>query len=165
MGHETEKHWKHKDLDCVVIFTDMGHRCGYVGVQKPHVLFGLEYSKHSDKLGEALAVAKKGEIGKRGLIPLMCTDGETASPEIVFDVHGGLTFSGDGSDSYPIKTLKKRWWFGYDCAHSGDAKDLNEIKDTNMRETFSRFNDGVVRSLDYCIAECESLASQIAAIV
>jgi len=59
-------------------------------------------------------------------------------------VHGGLTFSGQlPKDIDP--TLS--YWLGYDCAHSCDR---------------SRFNpQGIERTLDYCIEECEHLASQI----
>ena len=39
-----ESDFIHKELRCVVVFTRMGHRCGYVGVPKEHILYGKSYS-------------------------------------------------------------------------------------------------------------------------
>ena len=36
---------KYKGLRIVVKTTDMGHRCGYVGVPKGHPLYGMNYDK------------------------------------------------------------------------------------------------------------------------
>lgn len=63
---------------------------------------------------------------------------------MIVSVHGGLTFCGDNS---LLDEEKEFWWFGYDCAHSGDKTKYN--------------SDGVVRTLEYCIEECESLSEQI----
>jgi hypothetical protein len=85
----------------------------------------------------------------------MCAaaDLEKATPELVFDVHGGLTYSGSGENSYPLPG-KDLWWFGFDCAHSGDG---------SMDERLT-FSDGPVRSQEYVESECESLAKQLAEI-
>lgn len=61
------------------------------------------------------------------------------------DVHGSLTYS-DNSSEYPIKN-SGLWWFGFDCAHYNDMTLWN--------------SSGVHRSLEFCVAECESLALQI----
>jgi hypothetical protein len=45
--------------------------------------------------------------------------------EIDIDVHGGLTYAGD--DNYPVES--DLWWIGFDCAHSGDGKDFELIKE------------------------------------
>lgn len=74
------------------------------------------------------------------------------------DVHGGLTYSRDEEDGLR--------WYGYDCAHLGDARDVN-LMDAEHKEIFEKyhfdFNDGTdtVKSLDYCIEQCESLATQL----
>lgn len=63
----------------------------------------------------------------------------------IFDqigVHGGLTFS-----DYFLSISNDLWWFGYDCSHSNDYSKLNP--------------GGVKRTLEYCIEECEHLASQL----
>jgi hypothetical protein len=70
---------------------------------------------------------------------------------IDIDVHGGITFSESG-DKYPVEN-DGLYWFGFDCAHSGDAT-----------KYFRQPND-VMRSLDYCVGECESLARQLAIVV
>jgi len=105
-------------LRAIVIFGRLGFHCGYVGVPSSHPLFGVKYSEPSQRYGKA--------------------------PEDMFDVHGGLTYSG-GEDDFPVES--DLWWFGYDCGHLGDVSDI--------------CSEGVFRDLDYCKAECESLAKQI----
>lgn len=111
-----EKDWiTASGLRAVVIMTMMGHRCGYVGVDKSHALYGVSY----DKLYE---------LG------------------VYIEVHGGITYS-DFSSSYPVES--DLYWFGFDCAHVGDKT-----------SGFS-FPGDVLRSLDYCIGECEAMAYQL----
>ena len=45
---KVEKDFEHNGHRCVVIFTDMGHRCGYVGVPKWHPLYGKGYDDYLD---------------------------------------------------------------------------------------------------------------------
>jgi hypothetical protein len=70
-------------------------------------------------------------------------------------VHGGLTYAG-GNDSYPVES--SLWWFGYDCAHLGDLTPIEPIPHLN---DYYFGIDGYERSLEYCIHECESLATQL----
>lgn len=126
--NEIKKDWvTESGLRAVILFVSDSHHCGYIEVPKNHPLFGKEYSESCDSLTEG------------------------GPPESVFDVHGGITYSGGGEDSsYPVES--DGWWFGYDCAHAGDKK-------------FSRFDSsGVFRDVNYCVNECESLAKQIAVI-
>lgn len=103
----------------VTIMTRMGHRCGYVGINGDHPLFGVEYSSpiksKSKKDIEGLP------IGDRGIIPIFCASlsGDSVSPELYFDVHGSITYS--GGEDYPVKTTQKTWWYGFDCAHCDDT--------------------------------------------
>lgn len=154
MSFKVERDWTtHAGFRAVVIMGGMGHRCGYVGVPSGHPLHGVSYSAHCD----ALTFPATESLGKRGIIPVFCSDGETASPEIVFDVHGGITYSG-GKDTYPVES--DLWWFGYDCGHAGDAPSPEFVAERSER--WGRiFSDGIHRSLDYCSSECESLAAQI----
>jgi hypothetical protein len=70
------------------------------------------------------------------------------------DVHGGLTYARTEEDGLR--------WYGYDCAHLGDARDINLMDDQHKAVFTNLWDDeGVVRSLDYCISECESLATQL----
>lgn len=41
--HIVEKEFEHKGLKCVITFSYMGHRCGYVGVPKEHPLYNQDY--------------------------------------------------------------------------------------------------------------------------
>ena len=77
------------------------------------------------------------------------------------DVHGGLTFAG-GNGKYPVEAADL-WWFGYDCAHLGDARDpeLMAPEYKSISALSLRFEGDVIRSLDFCIDECESLATQL----
>ncbi len=71
--------------------------------------------------------------------------------ELDVEVHGGLTF-GNGAK------------FGFDCAHFYDAKDPELMSDEYRKiyETWPRFDEGgTVRTLEFCVAECERLAAQL----
>lgn len=162
MSYAIERDWQTEaGFRAVVMLTDMGHRCGYVGVPKGHPLYGVGYSEETTALRP---VAGDEPIGKRGIIPLLCaagTGGLKASPEIVFDVHGGLTFASDGGErNYPVAS--DLWWFGYDCAHAGDGKEQAYIdaQPENLRRLYRNHDGDVVRTLGYCVDECESLARQ-----
>lgn len=131
-------------LRAIVLLTRLGHRCGYVGVPKAHPLHGAPY----DAPCAALApIADDTPIGKRGLLTvfgLACNDTQDRrrTPAVVFDVHGGLTYSG-GDRGYPV--VGDEWWLGFDCAHADDDP---------------RFG-GTPKTVEYVTAECELLASQI----
>lgn len=157
-----EKEFEHQGYKCVVIMTDMGHRCGYVGIPKKHPLYGVYGSEeHKSLPAEDL---QQQEVGKRGIIPLVCfgakEDKVYASPDVYFDVHGGITFSDGGLRALP--DVKDLWWFGFDCAHAGDAPDLNKMN-PKLREVYEKFpsKTDVVRTLKYCIQECKNLADQL----
>ena len=66
-------------------------------------------------------------------------------PDELISVHGGVTFSEDKlyTDNEALN-LEGMWWFGYDCMHGGDSP--------------------FIQDLDYCVAECESMASQLSAL-
>lgn len=155
-----EKDWTTKaGLRAVVLMTSMGHRCGYVGVPVGHPLHGIEYSQPT----EALAPPADDEpVGKRGAISILiaATDPDRLqSPEIVFNVHGGLTYSNNHAD-YPAQS-GGLWWFGYDCAHHGDARSDDYIASIPEEKRWLYQDGGEHRALAYCEAECESLAEQI----
>lgn len=117
---------------------------GYVEVPKGHVMHGVGYSQQIEPLIEAI----KGEVpvGSKGIL-LAVTAGVgalpnqtlRASPDVVFDVHGGLTYAGAGG-KYPAEG-GDGWWFGFDTNH---------------------YQDGPFeQSESYTAAECERLAEQI----
>lgn len=65
------------------------------------------------------------------------------------DVHGGVTFF---DIPYWLDPLPEdsNFFVGFDCAHSGDATRYSTA--------------GILRSLEYCMEECESLARQLMSI-
>ena len=72
--------------------------------------------------------------------------------DIDVEVHGGLT--------YGIGTT-----FGFDCAHYNDKRDESIMSD-EFKKIYGGFlypieEVGEVRTLEYCIAECERLAAQL----
>ena len=106
-----------------------GHWCGYVGVPPGHPLHGKD------------------------------------AGDVSFNVHWGVNFAEgcapNADESRSICHVAAEgepdhvWWFGFDCAHSGDAPPGEQM----YRGT--RYDD-VYRTLDYVLRECKSLAAQIA---
>lgn len=175
MSHTVEKVWKHKSNTCVVLMTDVGHRCGYVGIKPGHPLYEEDYDSRPEIIQDSCESLIDSPIGKRGVINIILFDPEEGIRVVdLFDVHGSLTYSG-GKSTYPITSwIELRWpsrsnatfyynpwWFGYDCAHAGDGKDLSVVSDI-VREISEIYSThGILRSLDYCISECESLSDQL----
>ncbi len=67
-------------------------------------------------------------------------------------VHGGVTYIEhlNPLDYMPTKNL----WIGFDCAHAGDGLGCPP-------EAFEGLFQGEVRSLEYCVKECEKLIDQL----
>ena len=164
-----EREFEHAWYKCVVTFNVMGYRCGYVGIPKNHSLYGKKYS---DYLG-----IKKKDIGDReisGIFPFLgafLDEEERIRIEAYFQCHGGITFADGGKNSsYPIKS--DLWWFGFDCGHCDDAKELELAYERfpKYRESISlqievekKFHiDGlIVRTEQYVADECKKLAEQL----
>lgn len=118
----------------MVLVHPAGHRCGYVGVTESHHKFGQDYD---------------------GVLDIQ--------------VHGGLTFAGGGG-VYPIDS-PGIWWFGYDCGHSQDRRDpalmsgeykqVYEKYERQLSDILTLSERGIIRSLEFCQNECESLARQL----
>lgn len=75
--------------------------------------------------------------------------------EVDLDVHGGVTYAGMRDDL---------WWFGYDCAHLGDARDPELMSDEYKNVLLGRklnFDGDTIKTLDFCVNECESMAAQL----
>lgn len=146
----------------VVLLYQLGlrrHRCGYVEVPRGHPLYGVGYMEPCEVIPEDLT--EQALLGKKSPVLLVTASvgaaaGKTLrrSPDVAFDVHGGLTYSGPGSDGYPVPS--EGWWFGFDCAHAGDAP-IDHLPYVSEVQA-----GGVTRSLDYVVSECERLADQIA---
>lgn len=119
------------------------NRCGYVGVPVGHPLHGVDYNATTPHLPTEC----DEPIGKRGLLSCLTSRGLN-SPVMAFDVHGSLTHSG------PIGCIPgDDWLFGFDCGHAGDGR----------WGSMAEYSDGPVRTEEYVVSECESLAEQIVA--
>ena len=89
---------------------------------------------------------------QRGHPAFGCDEGDMTLADI--SVHGGLTYS------YPVLDEASPneppfWRLGFDCAHFADLS-------PKMQQFFYRV-DGTYRTVEYVMAECESLAAQLAA--
>jgi hypothetical protein len=148
-----EKEWICYGHQCLAKVTDMGHRCGYVGVNAYHPLYGTEYGSKNVFLQSRLDELKQSSIGKRGILSVFAWKGDRVTPELFFSVHGGITFSGT------MKTHSNLWFFGFDCAHFGDAPDPALV--TNPLRLPSLYQTGTVRTLLFVENECNDLARQL----
>lgn len=143
---EFEENWTSETgLDCHIYPCNFGsgryHLCGYVRIPEDHPLYKVDYSASvPQSLIDAREKALQGPIGKRGIIDVLCMgSGAEMCSGVLFDVHGGITFSGPFRDGNP-----EHFWYGFDCGHCDDNND--------------RCNSAYVRN------ECESLARQIASL-
>lgn len=167
-----EEQFKHLGLDCVVVMQSAGHRCGYVGLQRDHPLYGKDYTNYLDITKDE--IADKEIRGTFALLGAILDKDKRVKIEAYFDVHGGITYADGGRGStYPIES--DRWWFGFDCAHFDDAPDFDSARklfagnkdDLQQLDNFEKASSMFpshscsVRSLDYVCKECISLAEQL----
>lgn len=154
-----EKIWKTAaGFKAVAILTRGKFRCGYVGVPKEHPLFEVHYDTNSPYLAE---LTGKEDVGSRGMLSVICGSQRMQSPVMVFDVHGSITFSNTWAGNSQFAELDDGlWYFGFDCAHAGDGE-LPDL-DSNGDIIYTQWmNTDPVRSLDFVVQHCESLAQQI----
>lgn len=166
MKHTIEKAWTTiAGFPAVVIMTGTGHRCGYVGVPPGHPLHGVEYNELTLALPPPKPDTPVGDRGVMTLFAVAMKEELSTSPEVVFDVHGSLTFSKANHEGYPAAEPDDLWWFGYDCAHSQDAPSPEYLAQQRERYPDKPYMwatyGGIHRSQEYCEACCEYLAVQI----
>lgn len=168
MSYKIESDFIHNGLRCVVIFQDMGHRCGYVGIQKNNCLYGKSCNDYLEIKKEDIEDYKIS-----GVFPLLGSildDDERIRIDTYFECHGGITYSGGGENSkYPVES--DLWWFGFDCAHYDDGKDLDlaleyfpEMKEqiTARRQIEKMFPTYYfVKEREYVEMNCKTLAEQL----
>lgn len=75
--------------------------------------------------------------------------------DVDVEVHGGLTFSREGSGD---KWEKDYWWIGFDCAHIGDL--VPEMEKISRQLNFPKGYE-TYRNIDYVRNETERLVEQI----
>ncbi len=171
MNYMIEKDFEHKGLRCIVTFGYTGHRCGYVGVSNKHPLYGKNYSDYVNIKKEEV----EGDINGRYFQLLMAAmdENEDSRIELAFSCHGGITYADGGENSeYPVTS--NLWWFGFDCAHCDDGKDLQlayerfperrkEIEASmDFDKRFGYYSEKTLRNTQYVESECEKLAEQLA---
>lgn len=130
--------WKTEaGLPGMIVRNGSGALCGYVAVAKGHPLFEVAYNAGDDY---------------------------SASPEGTLEVHGGITYSNKcaGHICHVPEPGEPDdvWWFGFDCAHSGDfcpsfGRMMPGILQTRFHESY--------KDIAYVRAEVEKLAKQLAA--
>ena len=108
-----------------------GHWCGYVGVPKDSRLYKKDYYFYTES--------------ENGLSKL-----EQAINNI--KVHGGLTYADRRRKN------DDTWYFGFDCAHSGDF--MEYYFDYPELEENSTYKDK-----QFVITECQNLAKQLKEII
>lgn len=169
MSNKVERDWITKaGLRAIVLVCiydgRQSHRCGYVGLPVGHKLWGIKYNSEIPDVPQSLADAQT--LGDKSPILMLTAgvvDGESGSrirrsPDILFECHGGLTYSAcnsvwkDKMTEYPA--AGNEWWFGFDCNHCDDAS----IEPHPIYE-FNR--DGKVWQQNEVEEQCESLAAQI----
>lgn len=138
--------FEHNNLTCLVLRGPFGALNGYVQLPESHPWHGKSY-------GDSV-VYRDGALEREGHevnpIALLAgaikidTEAKTAPIDLLVDVHGGLTFSGE---------LRNRhgFWFGFDCAHAGDM----------CPKHGDRFCGDEYRDLDYVKRQVIRLADQL----
>lgn len=138
--------FEHAGLSCLLHRGPGGHWCGYAAVPPAHPLHGKGYSDDA----------------------------------VDVNVHGGLTYASecDGAICHVPKPGEPDnvWWFGFDCAHSGDFSPRHgnygvgagypwPEKAYDHAQAMSAVDDWHVekyRDVAYVRAETERLAEQLA---
>ena len=147
------KDWECAGLQCALRRGPSGHWCGYVGLPQSHPLFGLGCGDESPALVGFVERLKNSKMPENPSFSLLisCLSGEfKPSPDIAFEVHGGLTYARDGSFIFGNSNL---WVFGFDCNHCDDYAPK------------SHGSDGIYRDIDYTTKETEKLARQLASLM
>lgn len=115
-------------------------RCGYVEVPSNHPLFGVGYEDECEALTKSFHTLNNWTKRHLSVILSFFTPDGVLTPQAVIVPHGGLTYSGNGTVGFPIKS--DGWWFGFDCDHFADRQ--------------------VGRNTEFVVDQCEDLAKQIA---
>jgi len=167
-----ESQFVHEGKPCAILLSKRGYRCGYVGVPKTSPLYAIGYGVDLKDIGLDIDMSTV-QIGKKSIVSCLCWDGKSQRLDLICDVHGGITYA-DGCPDYPVKTKHPTWWFGFDCAHAGDARDWDAVKRNFLLKDYIReyssdlqmkgmypYEVEKIRSFDYVRKECENLSEQL----
>ena len=154
--------WKDEEtgLTCIIIRTEIGHLCGYVGVGNDHVWYGKSYDEPVPLPPDFETRTYTRDAAP--IIPLFTMSQEMIDEgkitmELYFNVHGGLTWSRHADELARLAIDEDLWTFGFDCGHSDDlapgASTLRSFPDYNEGKTY--------KDLEYVKENVERLASQL----
>jgi hypothetical protein len=158
MSEGNFKLFRHEGMLCCIIRMGWsGNLNGYVAVESAHPFYEKGYHDH-------IVVADKDNIPVNGnYIGLFCyamsaeSDTNLVPIDIAINVHGGITFSGDGISGIEPGVLGNLWWFGFDTSHCDDIKPLENHIDRQYR-----LKGGTYKDMEYTVAETKKLAEQLA---
>jgi hypothetical protein len=167
-----ESDFFYRGYRCITTFTDLGHRCGYVGLSEGHPLYG-KYNDSQVKvtMKELIEDEEMNQIGNRGvwtLLGLPNDEDDRVRLGSYFMIHGGITYADGGKDSHhPIDS--DMWWLGFDCGHYGDCPDYDMLEELfgddekvkHRLEDRWLYEEYPVRDLKYVQQECKNLVDQI----
>lgn len=136
--------------------------CGYVGVPETHPLYEKGYGdtvKVDPKLfQESINIDDIGPITLMTASSRTDLEACTTSLDLIFRVHGGLTFAG----RWPNPFRQDLWFFGFDCSHAGDRNPYYAIKNLIDPENDIWDRNEPYRTEEYTRGQCERLAKQLA---
>ena len=148
--------FKYEGYICLVArMSGPGHFCGYVGVKKTNKLFGKSYSDY-------IEYEKKEDLEFNGnylalmINALKDSDGNEVSIDLLLNVHGGITYSKNKVSGIDENIFNDLWWFGFDTAHAGDVRPIENYIDRKYRISEDEYRD-----LEYMEAQTKKLAEQL----
>ena len=121
------------DLDCLIVRNAFGALCGYIGIDKNHPLFKIDYNNTPNL-----------EVHGGLTFSDLCQEWDDPSKGICHIPEGNRP--------------KNIWWFGFDCAHYCDFIPIY----TSPNYGFMRSHVGTTyRTIEYVQSEIRHLAKQL----
>ena len=130
-----EKRFEYYGFPCVILFMQMGYRCGYVGVPADHKYYGENYDD----------------------IPIDCHCGLTYSDDRLHGQEDKHTWwigfdCGHACDGYDVEKMKEYF--------KENEEVMCQLK--YMESYFKTMNEmSVIRTLEYCEEECKKIVEQL----
>lgn len=85
---------------------------------------------------------------------------------IDLEIHGGCTFFEPQMTEYKCSDK----WIGFDCGHSGDARDINTLQkyDADMADRYHSYDESlfsyrpqIIRTKEYVEEQCKGIINQL----
>lgn len=159
--------WKYRGMDLMLARNpSLLNWCGYVGIKPDHPLYGVKYGSEVSILKPLVEKILQRPMSISPSFAVMLDalvgQGIKASPDRIFDVHGGITYSDycgghicHIDDTQDVKTF----WYGFDCGHCDDMVPATE---SMYRSLACEARRDVYRDLGYAKDQSEKLADQLA---